>query len=309
MSENFEVTYASKTDDDETIVLTSTEIAEKWLSEALKKYDPTNRQYSAILNDKSSQNTVTQDVLNTLAKNPQNDVAKIKQINSIIKYYINSDDIIGKVAETIETNVNTESRLSYNNFSNQRNKLKTLDRAKAIINNFNKSIDLKGFIRSGIPTTYTDGTYITYLRHENNDYKIDFYPIGVALISNYSVGNKPVVLIDIEALKSKLSNNYPKDKKKNPLFFSNMDEEIKAKYPSEIYNAYKNKEQYARLDIKYSGVCRIGNLNGKYGLTPIFRALPSTLMLKTFEDADRITSKASAKKIIFQKLRKEVMGV
>ena len=102
MSENFEVTYASKTDDDETIVLTSTEIAEKWLSEALQKYDPTNRQYSAILNDKSSQNTVTQDVLDTLAKNPQNDVAKIKQINSIVKYYINSDDIIGKVAETIE---------------------------------------------------------------------------------------------------------------------------------------------------------------------------------------------------------------
>lgn len=89
MSENFEVTYASKTDDDETIVLTSTEIAEKWLSEALSKYDPTNRQYSAILNDKSSQNTVTQDVLDTLAKNPQNDVAKIKQINSIVKHYIN----------------------------------------------------------------------------------------------------------------------------------------------------------------------------------------------------------------------------
>ena len=152
MSENFEVTYASKTDDDETIVLTSTEIAEKWLSEALKKYDPTNRQYSAILNDKSSQNTVTQDVLDTLAKNPQNDVAKIKQINSIVKYYINSDDIIGKVAETIETNVNTESRLSYNSFSNQRNKSKTLEKAKDIIAEFNKGIDLKGFIRKSITT-------------------------------------------------------------------------------------------------------------------------------------------------------------
>ena len=308
MSENFEVTYASKTDDDETIVLTSTEIAEKWLSEALKKYDPTNRQYSAILNDKSSQNTVTQDVLDTLAKNPQNDVAKIKQINSIVKYYINSDDIIGKVAETIETNVNTESRLSYNSFSNQRNKSKTLEKAKDIIDEFNRGIDLKGFIRKSIPTTYTDGTYIAYLRHDNGDYKIDYFPIGIALISNYSIGNKPVVLIDIEALKSGLANNYPKTKKKKPLFFENMEAEIKANYPQEVYDAYKNKEQYAKLDIRYSAVCRIGNLNGKYGLTPIFRALPSTLMLKTFEDADRITAKANAKKIIFQKLRKEVMG-
>jgi hypothetical protein len=307
-TENFEVTYASKTDDGETVVLTSTEIAEKWLSEALHKYDPTNRQYSAYLDDKSSQSNVTQELLNQLAKNPQNDVNKIKQINSIVKYYINSDDIIGKVAETIETNVNTESRLSYNSFVSQRNKSKTLEKAKALIDGVNQSIDLKGFIRSSIPTTYTDGTYITYLRHENGDYKIDYYPIGVALISNYSIGNKPVILIDMEALKSKLSNNYPKDKKKRPLFFKNMEEEIKANYPSEIYEAYKNKEQYAKLDIRYSAVCRIGNLNGKYGLTPIFRALPSTLMLKTFEDADRITSKANAKKIIFQKLRKEVMG-
>lgn len=307
-TENFEVTYASQTDDKETIILTSTEVAEKWIAEALQKYDPTNRQYSAYLDDKSSQNIASQELLNTLAKNPQNDVNKIKQINSIVKNYINSDDIIGKVAETIETNVNTESRLSYNNFSNQRNKLKTLERAKSLINYFNKSIDLKAFIRSSIPTTYTEGTYISYLRHENGDYKIDYYPIGVALISNYSIGNKPVVLIDIEALKSKLSNNYPKNKKQKPLFFKNMDEEIKANYPSEIYDAYKNKEQYAKLDIRYSAVCRIGNLNGKYGLTPIFRALPSTLMLKTFEDADRITSRASAKKIIFQKLRKEVMG-
>ena len=31
-------------------------------------------------------------------------------------------------------------------------------------------------------------------------------------------------------------------------------------------------------------------------------------MLKTFEDADRVTAKANAKKIVFQKLRKEVMG-
>lgn len=306
-TENFEVTLASTTDDGNTMILTSSEMAEKWLSEAIHKYDPSNRQYSAYLNDRSSQTVVTQELLDTLAVDPQNNVDKIKQINSIVKYYINSDDIIGKVAETIETNVNTESRLSYNSFGNQRNKNKMLEKAKSIIKSFNDSIDLKNFIRMGIPTTYTNGTYITYLRHENGDYKIDYFPIGVALISNYTIGNKPVVLIDMEALKSKLSNNYPKTrKKKKPLFFKNMEEEIKANYPPEIYDAYINKEQYAKLDIRYSAVCRIGNMNGKYGLTPIFRALPSTLMLQTFEDADRVTAKANAKKIVFQKLRKEV---
>ena len=219
-TENFEVTLASTTDDGNTMILTSSEMAEKWLSEAIHKYDPSNRQYSAYLNDRSSQTVVTQELLDTLAVDPQNNVDKIKQINSIVKYYINSDDIIGKVAETIETNVNTESRLSYNSFGNQRNKNKMLEKAKSIIKSFNDSIDLKNFIRMGIPTTYTNGTYITYLRHENGDYKIDYFPIGVALISNYTIGNKPVVLIDMEALKSKLSNNYPKTrKKKKPLFF------------------------------------------------------------------------------------------
>ena len=77
-TENFEVTYASKTDDEETVILTSGELTEKWLSEALKKYDPTNRQYSAYLDDKSSQNIVSQELLNTLSQNPQNDVNKIK---------------------------------------------------------------------------------------------------------------------------------------------------------------------------------------------------------------------------------------
>ena len=30
------------------------------------------------------------------------------------------------------------------------------------------------------------------------------------------------------------------------------------------------KEQYAKLDIRYSGIVRTGNMNRKYGLTPIF---------------------------------------
>lgn len=52
-TENFEVTLASTTDDGNTMILTSSEMAEKWLSEAIHKYDPSNRQYSAYLNDRS----------------------------------------------------------------------------------------------------------------------------------------------------------------------------------------------------------------------------------------------------------------
>ncbi len=43
-------------------------------------------------------------------------------------------------------------------------------------------------------------------------------------------------------------------------------------------------------------------------MTPIFRAFKDLNMLSTFDNADRVNSKAKAKKIIHQVLRKEVMG-
>lgn len=49
-------------------------------------------------------------------------------------------------------------------------------------------------------------------------------------------------------------------------------------------------------------------MNGKYGLTPIFRALPSTLMLQTFEDADRVTAKANGKKDSLSEITKRGNG-
>lgn len=306
--DDFSVTIATDIKEENTVVVTTTEKAEQWMAEAMQKYDPSNRQYSTYLNDMSLRTFINQEVLDNLARNPQDDLNKIKQINSIIKYYINSDDIIGKVSDVIETNVNTEYRLSYNDFSSQRNKGKTLDKVKTLIGNFNESICIENIIRSSIPTTYTEGTVIMYLRHENGDYKIDFYPLGVAFISNYSIGVDPCVLIDINELVSRLSKNYPKTKKKSALFFEDIDQEIKANYPIEIYDAYKNREQYAKLDIKYSYVMRTGNMNGKYGLSPIFRALSDVIMLNTFRDADETTSKSRSKKIIGQFLNKEMAG-
>ena len=84
--------------------------------------------------------------------------------------------------------------------------------------------------------------------------------------------------------------------------------EIKENYPEEVYDAYKAKDKYARLDSDRTGVIRIGNLNRRYGLSPILKAVKATLMLDTFDQADLVTSKAKSKKIIHQILRSELMG-
>ncbi len=306
---DFEVIISSKKDD--TVIITSTEeLTQKLLFSALNAYDSSNQRYSAYLSDgRSPSDKITPEYLDELSENAQNDISKIKVINSIIRKQINKNDIVGKTVESIETNINTEIKLSYNNESLDENKMKQLTNVKNFINSFNEDIKLKKLIRNAVTTPYCEGTYISYLRHKDNGgYVVDYYPLGVCEISDYDINGEPVVLFNVQELRTRLQKVYKKNRKNTPLFFKNMDEEVKANYPEEVYDAFVGKEQYAKLDIKYTGVIRTGNMNRKYGLSPIFRSLESLSMLETFDNADRVNSKAKAKKIIHQKLRKEVLG-
>lgn len=308
-SEDFSVTFAStlKTDGEEVTILTSEEIASNWLKSALNSFDPSNKQYSVNLNENTVDCSYSMDELKQLAKNAQNDLVKILRINSIVRQEVNSDDIIGKVYEAVIANLNANIRLSFDNLpKNYKKKVK--QQAEDLINRFNYETNIEMILTNTIPTVYTEGNCIKYLRNKNGHYVIDTYPLGVAIISDYSVNGIPYILIDIKELTSRLQKTTIKGKKNKPLFFDNMTEEIKNNYPQEVYQAFINKERYAKLDIQRSGVNRFGNMNRKYGLTPVFKALKPNLMLDTFDKADQLNTKAKAKKIIHQVLRKELMG-
>ena len=75
-----------------------------------------------------------------------------------------------------------------------------------------------------------------------------------------------------------------------------------------MYQAFKNGDTYAKLDVDHCGVIRIGNMGQKYGVSPLFRALRPALMLETFDTSDRVNAKAKAKKIIWQQLDPALMG-
>jgi len=310
-SEDFSVTFASNvnSDGEEIAVLTSEEIAKHWMEEALKSFDPANRQYSVYLNEQSGEeNKLTIEDIRRLARNAQNDLGKILKINSLVRQEINGDDIIGKVYEAVIDNLNADIRISFDNLP-QKYKKKTREEAEKLIRRFHKETNINQILSSSIPTVYTEGNCIKYLREKNGHYVIDTYPLGVAIVSDYSVNGIPYVLIDIRELKNRLQKTTIKGKKNKPLFFSSITEEIKNNYPPEVYQAYTGKEHYAKLDIQRCGINRICNMNRKYGLTPIFKALKPNLMLDTFDEADKINAKAKAKKIIHQRLRKEVMGL
>lgn len=309
-TEDFDVIFASKTDDG-TIITTSAEsFAQRQLSIALSVYDPKNDNYSVYLNEGASPSkSLSVDEIDDLLTNTQNDLSKVLKINAYNRKLINKNDIVGKTVESIDTNINTDVKISYTGLQDGRNKKKQLEACKSLIKDVNEGIKINQLIRNSITTSYVEGNWISYLRHDNKDnYTVDIYPLGVCEISDYNVNGEPVVLFNITDLRNRLSKAYKRNKNNKPLFFENIEEEVRANYPKEVYEAFIAKEKYAKLDPKYTGVIRINNLNRKYGVSPIARAYTDLNMLDTFADTDRINSKAKGKKIIHQKMRKEVMG-
>ena len=296
--------------DDGTVVLTSAneQIATDWLSRAMSTYDPKNRQYSAYLNFSGNANDITQDSISTYAEGAQNNLDNLIAINNIIRKQINMDDILGMVIQAITNNINPEYRLSYHNFGEQRNKLSTLKKVKALVDDFNEQINIEQLICDAIELTYCEGNYVCLLKNNGSNWDVDYLPLGVAEISGYRENGRPIVLMNMSKLREALQKTMVKNKAGKPLFFKDTAEEIKANYPAVVYDAFKKNETYAKLDVNYTGVIRINNRSRKYGLSPIFRALSPMLTLQSFQAADNAGAKSKAKKIIHQVLRKEVLG-
>ena len=297
--------------EDVTIVTASTDVASfesQALTAALSKYPTTERMYSPFTSEDSASTDTTLTTIDDLAANLQNDVDSALEGINLVRRFILTDDIIGKCQEAIESNVNTEYRLSYIDVSDKRNKSKKLEAAKAEIEAFNYQINIEGLIRECIPLAHAEGTVIYVLRYNGSSYVVDRLPLGIAYIADYSYGGKTIVCIDMTVLENRLKKTYEVNKRKKAIFLKNIEDDIKNNYPPEVYAAYKAKESICRLDPRNTAVIRINNLGRKYGVSPIFRALKSAVMLQNYEDTDYINAKARAKKIIFQQMNPEIMG-
>ena len=316
---DYKLTIASSIQDndgDETVLVTAEAIkkqSENWMYEAMQSFDKGGQQYSVRFNEASSSSTseTTLDDIKELALNAQSDISKIQKINQLVRQAENEDDIIGKVHEAIESNLNANVRYSFDNLPKEYDQ-DIKDKADGIIKRFHKEVNINDVMTTSITSTYDEGNCIQYLRSKKAKgiyhHVIDKYPLGVAVISDYSLNGIPYVLIDTTELSNRLQKSTLKNKKNKPLFFKNTNEEIKNNYPKEVIDAYVAREKYARLDIRRTGVNRFGNLGRAYGLSPIFKALKPKLMLDTCDKADAVNAKAKAKKIITQIMRKETMG-
>lgn len=281
------------------------------IEQATIDFKRTEHQLTKILETENSTFVTTSKELQNLAKNTQNNIDKVVKINGLVKYYINKDDLIGKVVETIENNVNTSFKLNYKNIPEQDMELK--EKVEDIIVKFHEDIDVEKLIIENVIATYIEGNHMTYLRGDNKKgYSIDSYPLKIFETSPYKIGNEPVLTLDIQELKSALQKNQSKynNLKSNNLIkiYKKIEEEIKTYYPEEVSKAISSKDRLAFLDPTRTGLSRINNLRGLYGVSPIFKAIPSMLMVETFDEVDRINALSRSKKIFHQVLRKELLG-
>lgn len=321
---NYKISFTSdikenKNSGDETVIVSGfdVQLSEQeinWMRDALQRFDKGGSQYSVVLNEESSSGTTkttTLDDIDDLAFNAQSDISKIQKINALVRQASNEDDIIGKVHEAVESNLNSNVRISFDTLPIDYDEEIKLE-AEAEIERFHKEINVNDIVTIAITTTYDEGNCIQYLRSKKSKgiyhHIVDRYPLGVALISDYSMNTIPYVLIDTSELTNRLQKTMLKSKKNKPLFFKNTAEEIKNNYPKEVTKAYTSKEKYAILDVQRTGVNRFGNMNRKYGISPVFKALKPKIMLDTFDKTDNVNAKAKAKKIIAQYLKKEVLG-
>lgn len=291
---------------DNTYVITSEKTARESIEKAVYDYNNKSNFRSVEFNDKEGIVNFKIDDIDNLAFNAQTNLNNILKINNIVRLFINKNDILGKVYEAIETNVNPDWELNYPNFNSEEKEM--YDYVDYLIREFNEKINVESIIVESIPMAYIEGNYCMYLRKDkdNKNYQVDYYPLGVCELSDYSEGGEPFLLIDIKELESRLRKVYQKNRKNKALFYENADQEILATYPLEVYEAYKNKDKYAILKIENSGAIRTNNFKRKYGLTPIFKALKPVIRLENIEISDDKNTQVRGKKIIFQKLSKEL---
>ena len=315
--ENFDVKIpplVSKVDDNTVVVTQLDKNSKSEWDISNFDFEQKRHTYSRYLGGEEnvSNNTLTLSDIDDYADNPQNSLEDIKNINNIVKRYVNKDDIIGKVYECVQIYTNTQFSLKYSTLINDKNKNKNkLDKTvKPLIDKFNHKVNIEKFIKDGTLESFLNGNFISYLRTDKKSGRavIDYYPLSIVEITEYTIDGEPAVLFNIDTLKSKLRPKSRKKKNGQDIFFDKVEQIVKENYPAEVYDAYMKNEKYALLDPKRVGVVRINNLGGLYGLTPIFKALKPALMVENIENADETIVRVRAKKIVHQKLRKEVSG-
>jgi hypothetical protein len=260
--------------------------------------------YSTILGGGDTVSTPTLAQVDSYASTAQNDVDALTSLNAIIRTFAASDDAIGKAAECIYVNTNTDAQISYPKTDTD------LTAVKAEIEAFCAQIVLPELIRDAVTTAYLEGNFFCYLRETADGWAADRFPPGVAVMTTWKKNGVPVCWIDMKKLSERMKKTYYKDKNGKGLIMdiTDVNSDVEINMPNEVIDALNANEKYAVLDPDNTGVLRFMALGDLYGVSPVAKAIRARLMLNTMESADEVNLNASKKKIIVQYLDKVILG-
>lgn len=285
---------------------------DKYIEKAQYDAEKIKHIYSSVLDNESTTSVTTMDELTSLAQNTQNSDSKINKINGIVKYYINKEDLIGRVVETIENNINTNYTINYPYKPKKAKEKKIIEELKILIDKFNKQINIPNLIAENARNTYTEGNNIYYLMgNKDIGYSVVNYPLDMINITSMKIDDDNIIAFKVSELANRINKTKStfKNLKSNKLIDIEdvISNEIKRDYPEEVYDAYISKDRIALLNPQKVGLTRINQLKGLYGLTPIFKSLVPQLLLETIDKSDQKVLIQKTKKIYFQSTRKEIL--
>lgn len=263
---------------------------------------------SVIMSETPNKNTLTLELIDELALGINSNFNKVQRANEIIRQQIHANGIFGRFYEIMKENIPTTYKISYGVLEQDETRAQELKDVKFLIDSFNKDVCIEDVIQEAIIGTITEGNYSLYLRMVGgNSATVDHYPLDICKPSGYKTRGNDILQFDIRQLEAKLRKTYPKTKRGKKIYFEAMKPEIKANYPVEVYTAYNAKENICRLSTKYSGMLKLNDLGQLYGVSALFKGLKPLVILMNLQNADVSDSRARARKIIFQKLRKELL--
>lgn len=278
---------------------------------AMQKYNALDRPeiYSVSTAEGAKSAEIALAEIDSLAVGLNTSLDKTVDANRIILRYANSDPLMGFAYSTIMANVPTDFDVVFTRAEGDEEDADEYAKIKQVITEFNRDIKLPRLIPQLVDTTWMEGNAPVVLRVKNGAGNIDILPLAIMHPSPYSIGGDCVMQVEVGTLKDRLSKTYPKTKKtKRSVYFENIGKEIQANFSPEVYVAYRDGEPICRMPTKYADCLRVNSHNRPYGVSPFFRCLRPLTILKTLENADASEAKARSKYIIFQKLRKEMLG-
>ena len=315
--EDFKVDYLGNYNNGQILVTSAKSEAEiqkrtnEILSAALNRYGNSAKQYqsSVFTADDSNNNELTIDKINTLANGIHSTLANVTESNTYILRMLDTNPLFGLAYSIFYAVINTNYRLIYSNPYGIEINENILQEVRDLIDAFNNDVSIEDVIRNTLSGVYTEGNYVLYLELDKNKLpQIQNFPLSFCYPSYYMSGNDRVLEFDVNKLKNKLRKTYTKTKKNKAVYFENIEKEIKANYPAEVYQAYKTGEKVVKLDSRYGKCLTINNYGRQFGVSPLFKALKSSIVIDNLIKADIVASKSRSKIIIFQKLSNKLLG-